>query len=304
MDTNAQTNLGGNFTFPGTSLTVHRMGYGAMQLAGPHVFGPPKDRDAALAVLRAAVDSGVNHIDTSDFYGPHITNQIIQQALHPYAKDLTIVTKVGALRGTEGSWNPALSPEQLTQAVHDNLRNLSLDALHVVNLRAMFSVQGPAEGSIEAPLTVLANLQRQGLIRHIGLSNVTPTQIAEGRRICPIVCVQNQYNVAQRSDDALIDDLARDGIAYVPFFPLGGFNPLQSSILNDAASTLHTTPMVVALAWLLERSPNILLIPGTSSVAHLRENLSAASLQLPRNLLDSLDHIGNAAAASPASART
>ncbi len=290
----AQNNLGGTFTFPGTATTVNRMGYGAMQLAGPHVFGPPRDVEAALAVLREAVASGVNHIDTSDFYGPHITNEIIKQALHPYEKDLTIVTKVGARRGDDGSWNPAFSPEDLTQAVHDNLRNLGVDVLEVVNLRAMFDARGPAEGSIEAPLTVLAGLQRQGLVRHIGLSNVTPTQIAEGRRLCEIVCVQNQYNLAQRADDALIDDLARDGIAYVSFFPLGGFTPLQSSTLDDAASALGTTPMAVALAWLLERSPNMLLIPGTSSVAHLRENIAAASLELPQDLLLKLNDVGQA----------
>ena len=286
---NQQTDLGGTFPFPNTSITVHRLGYGAMQLAGPHVFGPPKDMDAAIAVLREAVASGVNHIDTSDFYGPHITNQIIRQALHPYPKDLTIVTKISARRGDDGSWIPALSREELTQAVHDNLRNLGVDVLDIVNLRSMLSQGEPVEGSLEAPLTVLADLQRQGLVRHIGLSNVTPTQIADGRKLCEIVCVQNQYNLAQRSDDALIDDLARDGIAYVPFFPLGGFTPLQSSTLDDAARTLGTTPMVVALAWLLERSPNILLIPGTSSVAHLRENLTAASLQLPKDILDKLN---------------
>ena len=286
-----QNNLGGAFTFPGTSITVNRMGYGAMQLAGPHVFGPPKDVDAAMAVLREAVESGINHIDTSDAYGPHVTNQIIKQALHPYPKDLTIVTKIGAQRGEDGSWNPAFSPEELAQQVHDNLRNLGLDALDVVNFRVMFDRQGPAEGSIEAPLTAMAELQRKGLVRHIGLSNVTSAQVAEGRRICEIVCVQNLYNVAKRDDDALIDDLARDGIAYVPFFPLGGFTPLQSSILDDAAAALHTTPMLVALAWLLERSPNILLIPGTSSVAHLRENISAASLQLPQEVMEQLNGI-------------
>ncbi len=286
-----QNNLGGAFTFPGTSITVNRMGYGAMQLAGPHVFGPPKDVDAAMAVLREAVESGINHIDTSDAYGPHVTNQIIKQALHSYTKDLTIVTKIGAERGEDESWNPAFSPEELAQQVHDNLRNLGLDALDVVNFRVMFDRQGPAEGSIEAPLTAMAELQRQGLVRHVGLSNVTPTQVAEGRRICEIVCVQNLYNVAKRDDDALIDDLARDGIAYVPFFPLGGFTPLQSSILDDAAAALHTTPMLVALAWLLERSPNILLIPGTSSVAHLRENISAASLQLPQDISHKLNGI-------------
>jgi aryl-alcohol dehydrogenase-like predicted oxidoreductase len=293
----SQNNLGGTFTFPGTSITVTRMGYGAMQLSGPQIFGPPKDVTAALAVLREAVARGVNHIDTSDFYGPHVTNQIIRQALHPYPEDLTIVTKISARRGDDGSWIPALSPEELTQAVRDNLHNLGLDVLDIVNLRSMFSVHGPAEGSIEAPLTALANLQRQGLVRHIGLSNVTPAQIAEGRKICEIICVQNLYNVAHRADDALIDDLARDGIAYVPFFPLGGFTPLQSSVLNDAASALHTTPMVVALAWLLQRSPNILLIPGTSSVAHLRENLAAAELELPAEMLRTLDHLGDGGAA-------
>ena len=287
----AQNNLGGAFTFPGTAITVNRMGYGAMQLAGPHVFGPPKDVDAALAVLREAVESGIDHIDTSDIYGPHITNQIIKQALHPYPKDLTIVTKIGAVRGEDGSWNSASSPEELAAGVHDNLRNLGLDALDVVNLRIMFDRQRPVEGSIEAQLTAVAELQRQGLVLHIGLSNVTPTQVAEGRRICEIVCVQNLYNVAKRDDDALIDDLARDGIAYVPFFPLGGFTPLQSTTLDEAAAALHTTPMLVALAWLLERSPNILLIPGTSSVAHLRENISAASLQLPQDILHRLNGI-------------
>jgi aryl-alcohol dehydrogenase-like predicted oxidoreductase len=291
MEMITQNKLGGTFTFPGTSMTVNRMGYGAMQLAGKGVFGPPKDVDAAIAVLHEAVESGVNHIDTSDFYGPHITNQIIRQALHPYPKDLTIVTKISARRGPDGSWIPALSREELISAVHDNLRNLGLDALDVVNLRAMFSHLGPAEGSIEPMLTVLAELQQQGLVRHIGLSNVTPTQIAEGRRICEIVCVQNLYNVAQRADDALIDDLAKDGIAYVPFFPLGGFTPLQSSTLDEAAADLGTTPMVVALAWLLQRSPNILLIPGTSSVAHLRENLSAAELELPGEVLEKLNEM-------------
>ncbi len=273
------------------------MGYGAMQLAGPQVFGPPRDHQAALAVLRAAVEAGVDHIDTSDIYGPHITNQIIREALHPYRDGLTIVTKIGARRGADASWLPAMSPGELTQSAHDNLRNLGLEVLDVVNLRSMHGTQGAAEGSIEAPLTALAELQRQGLVRHIGLSNVTPTQVAEGRRICNIVCVQNLYNVANRADDALIDDLSRDGIAYVPYFPLGGFSPLQSSVLNEAAVTLETTPMAVALAWLLHRSPNILLIPGTSSVAHLRENLSAASLRLPPELLQTLDGIGTPAAA-------
>jgi len=288
-----QKSLAGGFTLPGTSLTVNRMGYGAMQLAGRDgnklVWGPPKDMDAAIAVLREAVASGVNHIDTSDFYGPHVTNQIIRKALSPYPDDLVIVTKVSCRRGEDGSWSPAYSREELTAAVHDNLRNLGLDVLDVVNLRSMFDVHGPAEGSLEAPMTVLAELQQKGLVRHIGLSNVTPTQIAEARRIAPIVCVQNQYNLAHRADDALIGDLARDGIAYVPFFPLGGFSPLQSSTLSNAAARLGATPMQVALAWLLQRSPNILVIPGTSSVEHLRENLAAARLQIPAELIDELD---------------
>jgi aryl-alcohol dehydrogenase-like predicted oxidoreductase len=275
------------------SRTVKRMGYGAMQLAGKGVFGPPRDRAGALAVLREALASGVDHIDTSDFYGPHITNQIIREALHPYASHLVIVTKLGARRGDDASWNPAFSSEELTQAVHDNLRNLGLDAIEVVNLRSMFGIHGPAEGSIEAPLTALADLQRRGLVRHIGLSNVTAAQIAEGRKICEIVCVQNMYNVAHRTDDGLIDALARDGIAYVPFFPLGGFTPLQSSLLSDVAKELEHTPMQVALAWLLQRSPNILLIPGTSSLGHLRENLAAASLQLPGDAVRILDQIGS-----------
>jgi aryl-alcohol dehydrogenase-like predicted oxidoreductase len=281
-------------TFNLGTRTVNRLGYGAMQLAGPGVFGPPENPEAAMAVLREAVSSGVNHIDTSDFYGPHHTNQIIRQALHPYADNLTIVTKIGAMRGADGSWLPAFSAAELTQAVHDNLRNLGLDVLEVVNLRAMFSVHGPAEGSLEAPLGTLADLQRQGLVRHIGLSNVTPTQIAAGRKICDIVCVQNQYNLAHRADDALIDDLARNGIAYTPFFPLGGFNPLQSSALSDVARQMSATPMQVALAWLLQRSPNILLIPGTSSVAHLRENLAAGQLKLPADALAALERIGTA----------
>lgn len=272
---------------------VKRLGYGAMQLAGRGVFGPPKDRDAALAVLREAVASGVNHIDTSDFYGPHITNQIIREALSPYRDDLVIVTKIGALRGEDGSWNPAFSREELTQAVHDNLRNLGLERLDVVNLRIMFDVHRPAEGSIEAPLSVLADLQRQGLVRHIGLSHVTPAQVAEGRRICKIVCVQNQYNLAHRDDDALIDDLARQGIAYVPFFPLGGFSPLQSSTLSDVAGRLGATPMQVALTWLLRRAPNLLLIPGTSSVAHLRENLAASQVTLSPEILAELNEIAS-----------
>jgi pyridoxine 4-dehydrogenase len=268
---------------------VKRLGYGAMQLAGPGVFGPPKDPAAALAVLREAVARGVNHIDTSDFYGPHVTNQLIREALHPYPDDLTIVTKIGARRGANGSWLPAISPEELTQAIHDNLRNLGLDVLDVVNFRSMLGHTEPAEGSIEAPLSVLAELRRKGLVRHIGLSTVTPAQIAEGRRICEIVCVQNQYNLAHREDDALIDDLAREGIAYVPYFPLGGFTPLQSSTLSGVAARLGATPMQVALAWLLRRAPNILLIPGTSSAAHLRANLAAAELDLPDDAVKVLD---------------
>jgi aryl-alcohol dehydrogenase-like predicted oxidoreductase len=270
---------------------VTRLGYGAMQLAGPGVFGPPKDRTAAVAVLREAVSRGVNHIDTSDFYGPHVTNQIIREALHPYPDDLVIVTKISARRGADASWIPAMSPPELTQAVHDNLRNLGIDAIEVVNFRSMFDAHGPAEGSIEPQVTVLAGLQRQGLIRHIGLSNVTPAQIAEARRICDIVCVQNQYNIAHRDDDALIDDLARDGIPYVPFFPLGGFSPLQSTILSGVARRLGATPMQVALAWLLKRAPNILLIPGTSTLAHLRENLAAAGLDLPDDVTRDLEGI-------------
>src|SRR5271154_3004379 len=258
--------------FPLGDRTVNRLGYGAMQLAGPGVFGPPKDPDAALAVLREAVARGVNHIDTSDFYGPHVTNELIREALHPYPNDLVIVTKIGARRGDDGSWIPAMSPAELESAVHDNLNRLGLQAIEVVNLRIMGKVHGPAEGSIEAPLTVLAGLQRQGLVRHIGLSNVTPTQIAEGRRICHIVCVQNMYNVAHREDDRLIDDLARAGIAYAPFFPLGGFTPLQSTALNDVAKGLGVTPMQVALAWLLRRASNVLLIPGPSPIGHLGEN--------------------------------
>jgi pyridoxine 4-dehydrogenase len=279
-------------TFKLGDRIVNRMGYGAMQLAGPGVFGPPKDHAAALAVLREAVASGVDHIDTSDFYGPHVTNNLIREALHPYPDNLVIVTKVGARRGPDGSWNPAFSRDELTQAVHDNLRNLGLDAIDVVNLRAMFNPHQPAEGSIEALVAVLADLQRQGLIRHIGLSHVTPTQIAEAQRICEIVCVQNHYNLAHRADDALIDDLCRDGIAYVPYFPLGGFTPLQSTTLSEVAVDLGTTPMQVALAWLLHRAPNILLIPGTSSVGHLRENLAAAELTLSDEALTKLDAIG------------
>jgi pyridoxine 4-dehydrogenase len=272
---------------------VKRLGYGAMQLAGPGVFGPPKDHEAALAVLREATASGVDHIDTSDFYGPHVTNQIIREVLHPYPDSLVIVTKIGARRGADKSWIPAFSPQELTQAVHDNLRNLGLDALDVVNLRCMFDPHHPAEGSIEAQLSVLADLQRRGLVRHIGLSHVTPTQVAEGRRICKIACVQNHYNLAHRDDDALIDALARDGIAYVPYFPLGGFNPLQSSTLSAVAARLGATPMQVVLAWLLRRSPNILLIPGTSSVAHLRENLAAGALALPDDATRELDHVAD-----------
>jgi len=278
-------------TFKLGDRAVKRLGLGAMQLAGPGVFGPPKDRGAASAVLREAVASGVNHIDTADFYGPHVTNQIIREALHPYRDDLVIVTKIGARRGEDGSWIPAFSREDLTQAVHDNLRNLGLDVLDVVNLRIMGAVHHPAEGSIEAPLSVLAEIQRRGLVRHIGLSNATSTQIAEGRRIAPIVCVQNHYNLVHRADDALIDDLTRPGIAYVPFFPLGGFTPLQSSTLSDVAGRLGATPMQVALAWLLQRSPNILLIPGTSSVAHMRENLAAGQLTLSSQVLAELDGI-------------
>jgi pyridoxine 4-dehydrogenase len=280
-------------TFKLGKRIVKRLGYGAMQLAGPGVFGPPKDHDAAVAVLREGVESGVNHIDTADFYGPHVTNQIIREALAPYRDDLVIVTKVGARRGEDGSWIPAFSRDELTQAVHDNLRNLGLDALDVVNLRSMLDVHQPVEGSLEAPLTALADLQRKGLVRHIGLSNVTPAQIAEGRRICEIVCVQNQYNLAHRTDDALIDDLTRQGIAYVPFFPLGGFTPLQSSTLSDVARRLGATPMQVALAWLLRRAPNILLIPGTSSVTHLRENLAAGQLTLSPETLAELDGIAS-----------
>lgn len=278
-------------TFKLGDRVVKRMGYGAMQLAGKGVFGPPKDHAGAVAVLREAVASGVNHIDTSDYYGPHVTNELIREALHPYPDDLVIVTKIGARRGDDASWIPAMSPAELESAVHDNLNRLGLQAIEVVNLRIMGKVHGPAEGSIEAPLTVLAGLQRQGLVRHIGLSNVTPTQIAEGRRICDIVCVQNMYNVAHREDDALIDDLARAGIAYAPFFPLGGFTPLQSTALSEVAKRLGATPMQVALAWLIKRAPNVLLIPGTSSLEHLRENLAAATLELPQETAATLDRI-------------
>jgi len=287
----SDSKLGGQFTFPGTSLTVQRIGYGAMQLAGPGVWGPPKDPGGAVAVLREAVAAGVNHIDTSDFYGPHVTNQIIRQALHPYPGGLVIVTKLGASRPPDKSWLLAISPEDLTAGVHSNLRNLGLDALDIVNYRVMGSGHGLEEGSIAEQVTVLADLRRKGLIRHIGLSNVTAAQVAEAQAITDIVCVQNNYNVVYRQDDALIDDLARQGIAYVPFFPLGGFTPLQSSTLSDAAGRLGATPMQVALAWLLHRSPNILLIPGTSSVAHLRENLAAGQLTLSPQTLAELDGI-------------
>jgi pyridoxine 4-dehydrogenase len=286
-----QMELGGSFTLPSTPFTVNRMGYGAMQLAGPHVFGPPRDIDAAIAVLREALASGVNHIDTSDFYGPHVTNQIIRQALHPYPEGLVIVTKLGARREADASWVPALSRKELIDGTHDNLRNLGLERLDVVNLR-VGGIQAPTDGSIAEPLTVLAGLKSQGLIRHLGLSNVTPAQLAEAQKITEIVCVQNMYNVANRADDGFIDDLARQGVAYVPFFPLGGFTPLQSSILDTTAESLGVTPMQIALAWLLHRSPNILLIPGTSSTAHLRENLKAAALQLSPETLARLDAIG------------
>jgi aryl-alcohol dehydrogenase-like predicted oxidoreductase len=280
--------------------SVKRMGYGAMQLAGPGVFGPPKDHATALAVLRAAVAAGVNHIDTSDFYGPHVTNHLIREALAPYPEELVIVTKIGARRGDDKSWNPAFSREELTRAVHDNLRHLRLDVLEVVNLRIMIDPHHPAEGSIEAPLTILADLQRQGLVRHIGLSHVTPTQVAQGRTICPIVCVQNHYNLVHRGDDALIDELARDGIPYVPYFPLGGFTPLQSSTLSQIAQRLGATPMQVALAWLLRRAPNMLLIPGTSSLGHLNENLAAAALVLPDDAMTALNGMAADHAATPA----
>jgi pyridoxine 4-dehydrogenase len=279
-------------TFALGDRTVNRMGYGAVQLAGPGVFGPPRDHGAALAVLRAALEAGVNHIDTSDFYGPHVTNRIIREALHPYADDLVIVTKVGALRGEDASWNPAQSPAELEQAVHDNLRNLGLDVLEVVNLRIMGDVHAPSEGSIEPQFSTLAKLQQRGLIRNLGLSNVTATQVAEAQRIAAVVCVQNQFNLAHREDDAFVDALAAQGIAYVPFFPLGGFSPLQSQTLSDVAARLGAPPMQVALAWLLARSPNILLIPGTSSLGHLRENLAAVELQLGKNVMAELDGIG------------
>jgi pyridoxine 4-dehydrogenase len=283
-----------DFTFPGTSMTVNRMGYGAMQLAGPHVFGPPKDRAAAIAVLREAIESGVNHIDTSDFYGPHVVNQIIKEALHPYKDGLVIVTKVGAARGPDGSWIQSHSRQTLIDGVHDNLRNLGIDALDVVNLRNL-GRDAPAEGSLEEPISVLAELQQQGIIRHIGLSHVTAEQFAEAEKIVPVVCVQNFYNLAKRHDDGFIDTLAKKNVPYVPYFPLGGFTPLQSSELDDVAKDLGATPMQVALAWLLQRAPNILLIPGTSSVAHLRENLAAAKLELPAETVAKLDAIGVAA---------
>ena len=289
------TDIAAAGTFPMGDRAVNRMGYGAMQLAGPGVFGPPKDRTEAVAVLREAVASGVNHIDTSDFYGPHVTNQIIREALHPYAKDLTIVTKVGAKRGEDASWNPAMSPADLVGAVHDNLRNLGVEALDVVNLRVMGRVHGPGEGPVAEQFSVLADLQRQGLIRHLGLSNVTSAQVEEARGIAPVVCVQNNYNLVHREDDAFIDELAGKGIAYVPFFPLGGFTPLQSSALDEVATQLGATPMQVALAWLLHRAPNVLLIPGTSSVAHLRENLAAADISLSKDVLARLEAIGKGA---------
>ena len=283
--------LGGEFTFPGTKMTVNRMGYGAMQLAGPHVFGPPRDHNEALAVLREAIDSGVNHIDTSDFYGPHVTNQIIKEALHPYPDGLTIVTKLGARRGADGSWPHARSRQDIIDGTHDNLRNLGLDALDVVNLR-VGQVFGPDEESIEEPLTALVELQEQGLIRHIGLSNISRKQFEEGRKIAKIVCVQNHYNVVKRADDGFVEELAKQGIAYVPWFPLGGFTPLQSSVLDSAAKAMGATAMQVALAWILQRSPNMLLIPGTSSRAHLRENLAAAALRIPAEISAELDAIG------------
>jgi pyridoxine 4-dehydrogenase len=293
-----EKSLGGRFKFPGTALEVNRIGYGAMQLAGPGVFGPPKDHDAAVAVLREAVAAGVDHIDTSDYYGPHFTNRVIQEALHPYPENLVIVTKLGARRPGDGSWAPAISPEELASGVRDNLRNLGLDAIDIVNYRVMGSVHGAEEGPVGREIKVLAELKEQGLIRNIGISNATPTQIAEAQAITDIVCVQNNYNLAHREDDALIDDLARQGIAYVPFFPLGGFTPLQSTTLSDVAARLGSTPMQVALAWLLHRSPNILLIPGTSSVAHLRENLAAARLTLSPETLAELNGIAAAATAA------
>ncbi|MGH3968192.1 MAG: aldo/keto reductase family oxidoreductase [Mycobacterium sp.] len=290
-----RNNLGGEFTLPGTSISLKRMGYGAMQLAGPRVFGPPKDRDAAVAVLREAVDRGINHIDTSDFYGPHVTNQIIKEALHPYPAGLHIITKVGALRDAKGGWPHARSPEQLRQAVHDNLSHLGLDALDVVNLR-VGGFDRPEPGSLAEPFTALAEMQQDGLIKHLGVSTVSAEQVAEAQSIAPIVCVQNLYNVAHRADDALIDELATAGIAYVPFFPLGGFTPLQSDTLESVATRLDATPMQVALAWLLRRSPNILLIPGTVSAAHLRENLAASTLDLPEDANTALNRVANISA--------
>ena len=282
-------------TFPLADRSVNRMGYGAMQLAGPGVFGPPKDRDLALAVLRKAVESGVNHIDTSDFYGPHVTNQLIREALHPYPDDLVIVTKIGAVRGADASWNPAFTPADLTRAVHDNLRNLGVEALDIVNLRVMGDVHAPSEGSIEAPFTALAELQRQGLIRHLGLSNATSNQLAEAQRLGEVVCIQNHYNLVHRDDDAFIDALAQAGIAYVPFFPLGGFTPIQSSALSEIAADLKATPMQVALAWLLRRAPNILLIPGTSSLDHLHENMAAADIKLSPEVMEKLSAVASGA---------
>ncbi len=295
-----ETKLGGRFNLSGTSISVYRMGYGAMQLTGPEIWGPPRDVDAAIAVLREAIASGVNHIDTSDYYGPHVTNQIIKKALHPYPAGLVIVTKLGARRGSDKSWIPALSREELIDGVHDNLRNLAVDALDVVNLRVGGMMQ-PSEGSVEAPLTVLAELKRQGLIRHIGVSNITPRQLQEAQRLTEIVCVQNFYNVANRGDDAFIDALAQQGIAYVPFFPLGGFTPLQSSELDRTAATMQVSPMQVALAWLLQRSPNILTIPGTSSVNHLRDNLGAAALELPPSAIAALNSIAETVRAASGS---
>ena len=287
----ATHHLGGTFTFSGSSTTVHRLGYGAMQLSGPNAFGPPRDREAALGVLRAAVDAGIDHIDTSDVYGPHITNQIIAEALHPYPESLTIATKAGARRGADGSWIPDLSPAGIRSSVEDNLRNLRLDALHVVNLR-MGGLIAPSEGSIAEPLSTLASMQREGLVRHIGLSNISPRQYEQSRQITEIACVQNRYNIAHREDDAFLDRLEAEGVAYVPFFPLGSFSPLQSSVLDSAAATLKRTPLTVALAWLLRHASNILLIPGTSSEAHLRENMEAASLTLSAQSMAALDTIG------------
>src|ERR1700722_7978264 len=287
-----ENNLGGSFTLANTSLTVNRMGYGAMQLAGPQVWGPPSDPDEAIRVLREALDAGVNHFDTSDYYGPHVTNQIIKKALHPYHEDLVIVTKVGARRGPDKSWIHALSRQELIDAVHDNLRNLGLEKLDVVNLR-VGEVLKPSEGSIEEPLTALAELQREGLIQHLGLSNITRQQLAQAQKISKIVCVQNFFNIAQRDEGPFVDELASQGIAYVPFFPLGGFTPLQSSELDAIAASLNASSMQVALAWLLHRAPNILLIPGTSSVKHLRENLQAAALQLSAESIAKLDAIGD-----------